>query len=240
MKTTTRFLALCTLTASFTMPAKATPELSLANIEPYSAEFDYYIHSDTSTSLKGGSWTDLVTIDNGLLSRTVTRFTNDHVVDLKRTVIVDQVSIAPIRVQQRFGPDLSAVFQIDFTGQSMTQVLIGAPTNPARVTTAELSNAVFETGLHAVFALSLPLSEATEITVDTYLPGAQPQVVPKIFHIIGQERVEAMGQSLNTWRIEDRAQQWTYWVRPDKPYIVKVTHPTADGAMATSLVKRFD
>lgn len=239
MMTTPHHLALCMLIAIGSMPAHATMP-SLADVEPYTAEFDYFVSSDTESNVKAGSWTDLVTIADGQLSRTVTRYTNERVADLKRTVIVEQDTIAPVRIQQRFGLELSSVYQIDFDGQSLSQVLIGTPDQPARTSTAKLTTPVVETGLHAVFALSLPLREATEITVDAYTAGAAPQVTPSTFHVVGQEQVEAMGRTLQTWRVEDRAKQWTYWVRSEKPYIVKVSHPLPGGSMATSIVTRFD
>lgn len=180
-----------------------------------------------------------MTVVDGQLTRTVTRYTNTGGVELKRTVIVDQATLAPVRLQQRSGPDLTSVFHIEFNGRSMTQILVGDPTRPARISTVELASPVLETGLQGVFTLSLPMEKPGVVTVDTYAPGAEPKVVPKTFHVVGREYVEVMGQTLETWRVEDRASQWTYWVRKNKPYIVKVVHPFPDGKMATSLVTSY-
>lgn len=71
------------------------------------------------------------------------------------------------------------------------------------------------------------------------LPLLTPKVISKTFHITGQEKVEVMGQVLEAWRVEDRASQWSYWVRQDAPYILKVVHPAPGGKMATSLLTSF-
>jgi hypothetical protein len=230
------FLAVASAQSSAAQPLN---DLSLAGVEPYTAAFDFFIEDDDGAPVMAGTWSDKVSVDNGLLSRTVTRYTTGGEVDLLRTVVVDQNSMAPVRLQQRFGPGLINVFHIEFDGQSLTQVLLGEPTRAARVSTVELDKPVVETGLQAVFTLSLPMGAPGEVTVDTYVAGAEPQTVAKTFHITGREEVEAMGRSLDTWRVEDRASQWTYWVRPDKPYIVKVVHPVPGGKMATSLVTSF-
>ncbi len=219
---------------------QASSSLSLAAVKPYTAEFDYFVDGGADDMEKAGSWTDSVSVEDGLLSRTIKRYTNEGVVDLVRTVIVDKDTIEPVRIQQRFGPELADVYQLEFSGQTLTQILIGDASNPARVSTVEISEPVVETGLQAVFVLGLPMKESTEVNVNSYAAGAEPQVVPKTFHIIGKEPVEVMGQSLTAWRVEDRASGWTYWVRQDKPYIVKVVHPFPGGKTATSLVTDFD
>ena len=215
-------------------------DLSLAFVKPYTAEFDYFVDAQGLSNEKAGSWTDSVTIDDGLLSRTVKRYTAEGVVDLSRAVIVDQETLAPVRIQQRFGSQLTNVYQLEFKEQTLTQILIGDAGSPAQVSSAELAEPGVEVGLQAVFVLSLPMERPQEVTVNTYVAGAEPKTVAKTFHIVGQEQVEAMGQTLDAWRIEDRATQWTYWVRQNKPYIVRVTHPLPGGKMATSLVTKFD
>ena len=227
------------VTGMLSAGARAAEGVSLAGVEPYTAEFDFYVDGEGGEPVKAGTWSDKVSVGDGRLSRTVTRYTTAGEVDLLRTVVVDQATVAPVRLQQRLGPGLVNVFHIEFAGQSMTQVLVGDPAGPARVATVELDRPVVETGLQAVFTLALPMQPG-EVTVDSYAAGAQPYILPKTFHITGQESVEAMGQSLETWRVEDRASQWTYWVRQDKPYIVKVVHPVPGGAMATSVVTRFE
>ena len=233
------FLLLLSLACVGLAAAQESPEVSLKGLEPYSAEFEYSLGDATGASETAGSWSDRVTVDDGQLSRTVTRYTNDGAVDLVRTVVADRETVAPVRIQQRFGPNLTNVYQIDFSGQTMTQVLIGDASRPARVSTDELDEPVVETGLQAVFALSLPMEAPAEYTVTTYIPGAAPKAGIKVFHVVGQETVEAMGQEWNTWRIEDRATNWTYWVRKEAPYIVKVVHPAPEGRMATSVLTAF-
>jgi hypothetical protein len=209
-------------------------------VEPYSAQFDYFLDGESGDLVKAGTWTDQVSIDNGQLMRAVKRYTNDGVMDLLRTVIVDRETVAPVRIQQRFGPALTNVYQLEFSGLTLTQILIGDAANPARLSTNELDSAVVETGLQAVFTLSLPLGKPGEVTVNSYVAGAQPAVAPKTFHIVGQETVNVMGQAMDAWRVEDRASQWTYWVRREAPYILKVVHPTPGGQTATSLLTNFD
>ena len=219
---------------------RAPSDLSLAAVKPYTAKFDYFVDGDAGELEKAGSWTDIVSVDQGMLSRTVRRFTNEGVVDLVRTVIVDRETIEPVRIQQRFGPELANVYQLEYSDQTLTQILIGDASTPARVSSVEMSEPVMETGLQGVFVLSLPQEKSGEIQVNTYVAGADPKATAKTFHIMGQEQVEVLGQTLEAWRIEDRASQWTYWVRRNKPYIVKVVHPVPGGKMATSLVTGFD
>lgn len=219
--------------------AQESPELSLAAVAPYSAEFDFFLEGESGELVQAGTWSDQVSVDSGQLTRTVKRYTNDGVVDLLRTVIVDQQTVAPVRIQQRFGPGLANVYQVDFSEQTLTQILIGDASRPARVSSTELDKPVVETGLQAVFALSLPMESHSDVTVTSYVAGAEPKTAPKTYHIVGQETVEVMGRALEAWRIEDRAAQWTYWVRRDAPYIAKVVHPVPGGKMATSLVTSF-
>lgn len=232
-------LMLSTIVGTISAFAQEPPALSLNAVQPYSAEFEYFLNDDAGSLVRAGSWTDRVSVADGQLSRTVTRYTNDAVVDLLRTVVVDQQSVAPVRIQQRFGPELSNVYHLEFNGQTLTQILVGDATQPARVSSAELDAPVVETGLQAVFVLSLPMASPGEVTVRTYAAGAEPKVISKTFHITGQETVEVMGQVLEAWRVEDRASQWSYWVRQDAPYILKVVHPTPGGKMATSLLTSF-
>lgn len=221
------------------LQAQSSFDGSLTHLKPYSASFDYFVEGDDGAPIKAGRWTDRVTIRDGALSREVLRYTNDGQVDLLRTVIVERDSVRPIRIQQRFGPDLINVYQAEFSGLSMTQILIGDAAVPARVSTAELEGPVVEMGLNAVFALSLPMNASSEVTVDGYVAGAKPTVIEKTFHVVGQEDVSAMGQSFTAWRIEDRAAQWTYWVRREVPYIVQVVHPLPGGVMSTSVLTEF-
>lgn len=227
------------LTSTFGVDAQSNSSLSLGFIEAYTAEFDYSIPNENGGFIKVGSWTDQVNLQNGLLIRTVERFTTDLVPDLKRTVIADQSSLAPVRLHQQFGPLLGTTYRIDFNGNELTQILLGDPSQPARVSTSTLTDSVVETGLQAVFVLSLPFETSNDIEVKTYVAGAEPKVVQKTFRIVGEETVEAMGKSFNTWKVEDPATQWTYWVRKEKPYIIKVVHPLADGKIATSVVRTF-
>lgn len=234
-----RLLVLVSFAGSGSVVSQESQALSLAGVAPYTAQFDFFVDGENSVLQKAGTWTDQLSVDNGQLNRTVTRYTKEGEADLLRAVIVDQQTVAPVRIQQRFGPGLSTVYQVEFNGNTLTQILIGDASRPARVSSVELDVPVVETGLQAVFALSLPMEQPGEVTVTTYMPGAEPKAAPKTFHIVGQEKVEAMGESLDTWRIEDRASQWTYWVRREPPYIVKVVHPVPGGQMATSLVTSF-
>ena len=214
--------------------------LSLAHIEPYTARFDYYLAAEDGTSEHAGHWTDSLEVSKGQVIRRVERFNLSNQVDLARAVVADQDTLAPVRVQQRFGPQLSNLYQIEFRGRQLTQVLIGNAETPARIASAELSQSVVETGLHAVFVLALPFGINSQSTVTTYEAGAEPKTIAKTFHVVGQETVDVMGQELKAWRIEDRESEWTYWVRREKPYIVKVSHPMPSGKMATSVVTQFD
>ena len=214
--------------------------LSLAHVEPYTAEFEYYVTIGDGEPERAGYWTDALTFVDGLIIRTVERFTLDDEADLVRSVVADQATLAPIRVQQKFGTGLSNLYQLEFDGLELTQVLIGNPLTPARIATAELPEPVVETGLQAVFALSLPPLAGSEPTVTSYVAGANPTALPKTYHVVGQESVRVMGQDFRAWRIEDRAAKWTYWLRREKPYILKVSHPVPGGGMATSFVTRFD
>lgn len=220
--------------------SQASPDLSLAVVKPYTAEFDYYLVGETGDMEKAGSWTDVVSVDDGLLSRTVKRFTVEGEADLVRTVIVDRQTIEPVRIQQRFGPELANVYQLEFSDQTLTQILIGDASSPARVSSFRMVEPVKETGLQAVFVLSLPLEKPGKVEVNTYVAGAAPGALTKTYHIIGQEQIEVLNQTLEVWRVEDQVSQWTYWVRKEKPYIVKVVHPVPGGQMATSLVTDFN
>jgi len=102
---------------------QASSELSLVAVKPYTAEFDYFVDGDGGDMERAGSWTDIVSVDDGLLPRTVRRFTNEGVVDLVRTVIVDMETIKPVRIQQRFGNELANVHQLEFGDQTLTQIL---------------------------------------------------------------------------------------------------------------------
>jgi hypothetical protein len=214
-------------------------ELSLSYLQPYTAEFEFYIENENGELEKAGTWSDLLTIENGQLTRKVERFTLYGDTDLVRTVIVNLETLAPVRIQQRFGPDLANTYQVEFNDGSITQVLIGAPSAPARISNSELVGTFVETGLQAVFTLSLPFEDEEEVIVKSYTAGAEPTVVSKSFHIVGQEKMKVLGQDLMAWRIEDRAARWTYWVRKDKPYILKIVHPVPGGKMATSIPTSF-
>lgn len=63
-------------------------------VAPSAAEYEYFLDDDAGAPRTAGHWTDLVTLVDGQLARTVTRYSNTGGVELKRTVIADRASAA--------------------------------------------------------------------------------------------------------------------------------------------------
>ena len=138
-------VSLC-ITVSFAAEPENPTRLSLAHVKPYTASFDYFVDDEDGNAERAGYWTDSLAMSDGYVIRTIERFDLDDQKDLARTVVAASDTLSPVRLQQRFGPQLSNLYQLEFSGQQITQILIGNAVTPARIANATLSQAVVETG----------------------------------------------------------------------------------------------
>ena len=103
-------------TTPATSGANERPTLSLSHVEPYTAEFDYFLDDPGATGQRAGYWTDSLSLAEGRVVRRVERYTSEGRLDLARVVVADHETLAPVRNQQRFGPELANVYQLEFAG----------------------------------------------------------------------------------------------------------------------------
>jgi len=75
--------------------------------------------------------------------------------------------------------------------------------------------------------------------VDTYRGGAEPAGEVQVFEVLGEEQVTVNGKKLSSWKVYQPDSHWTYWVRKEPPYILKVSHPAPGGEMLVSFLLTY-
>jgi hypothetical protein len=203
-------------------------EISSAHLASYTAAFNYYSVDNEGHLTLAGTWDDDLKVSESGLVRTVTRKPLNKSADLIRAVAAT-VEFKPLYLNQRFGPDLSGVFYTDLSDHVLHQVFIPNVVSPAIQSSTPLTDNVLEANLQGVLASALPFEEGSELDVIGYQGGRTPESKLHTFQIHTQETVEVMGKAMSAWKISDTTTQWTYWVRKEPPYLVKVSHPTEDG-----------
>ena len=218
-------------------------DLSAEFIEPYPASFTYTVTNADGEQTVAGQWTDKVDhVDLGgirLLRRSVERIPAGQQSDLVRIMLADPNTLSPARTDQRFGPGLLYRFHVDFTSDAANQIILGPAEGPAQISNLALEKPVFDPSFWATLAMIIPFEKGLEANLPVY--RAQPASVgTETFHVIGEEDVEAMGQTFRAWKIEASSANWTFWLRKQKPYIVRIDHPLETGEMAISLPDSFE
>lgn len=220
-------------------PLSNAADVSLDHLNSFTAEFDFYAGDEPKPSAKVGTWSDSVTTSEGNIIRTVERRDLKGNTDMTRTVVATTDTLAPVLVNQRFGDGLQTLFYSNFEAGKLQQFYLPNAHSKAMLSEAALPESVKETGLHGFFAAALPLGQSNQMTVETYMAGRQPKAVSMKFEVIGEEQITYRSHSFSAWKVHQPDTQWTYWVRREMPYLVKVSHPAPDGSMLTSYLREY-
>ena len=212
-------------------------------IEPYSAEFEFFTTASDGSKIIEGRWKDNVDFveKDGLriLRRHVTRYSTAGASDLDRVMLADPTTMRPISTHQTFGSNLTSVYHVDFHGVAITQIILALPDAPANVIQKDLEAPLFDPAFWATLANALPFEPGLKATLPIYQAGAAV-ASEETFHIVGAEKVAALGKEFQAWRIEATNADWTFWLRKSPPYIVRIDHPLPDGRRATSVPLKFE
>lgn len=211
-------------------------------IEPYEARFDFHLLTEDGPA-PGGEWTDKVARveaeGRSLLRREVARFNTEGARDLWRVMVADGATLAPVSTDQRFGPDLQSVLHVDYDGPEARQIYIQAADAPAAIVEARYDAAPYDLSLWATLAMALPFEAGHEIALPT--PGPEQNVLAHVtLRVAGEARISAMGQEWDAWKVDAVEPQWSFWVRKEKPYIVRIEHPAPGGGRAVSVPTAFE
>lgn len=236
----TKNILLASLILFSSAVAALETQVSVSHMQSYTAEFDYFAMNRDGSLRKVGTWTDSVEIDDERVVRTVTRTPTGGDVDLVRAVAADSSSLAPLHLTLRFGPGLAGLYHSRLQGQQMTQVLIPDNKTPARIASAQIPPGVVELNLQGLFAAALPLDFERQISVEGYRSGAEPSSETQVFTVLGQERVAFNDKELSAWKVYQPATDWTYWVRKEPPYLLRVSHPSPDGGTFVSFLVHYE
>jgi hypothetical protein len=209
--------------------------VSVSHMRSYSAEFEYFTLREDGSLEKAGEWTDSVEVDDARIVRSVTRKPLGREVDLVRVVAADKHSLAPIHLTQRFGAGLAGVYHTQVQGEQITQFFMPDNKTPARVESAQIPTGILEINLQGIFAAALPM-EPGQISIDGYSGGAKPSGQTMVFDVLGQEKVMLNEREFSAWKVHQPQTNWTYWVRKESPYLLKVSHPSPDGSTLVSLL----
>ncbi len=233
------------LTAAAESVAVGDSRVSAIFIQPYDASFKYYSVNEKDERVLLGTWTDDVTVtgndDKTVLRRKVIRYSLDGAADFSRTTTANADTMGPIASHQTFGDGLSGVSHVDFDGTAITQILLAQPEAPARVLQADLGQKVFEGSFWATLAMSLPFEEGLVVEFPTYTFGGET-IGSETYQVHGEETLEAMGETFTARKITAPDSNWTFWVRKEAPYIVRIEHPLPSlqsGEMAVSIIEMF-
>lgn len=214
-------------------------QLTTEHLSSYQAEFTYYTEQHDGTLVKAGIWRDSVTVTDTQIIRTVVRTPKPGETDLIRTVAANKPELSPAYINQRFGKDLQGVYYAELKQQKLTQFFLGNSLVPAKTSATDFGDPVVESNLQGVLAIALPFNTETDILVNSYVGGASPKSQPVTFHVAGQESLDVMGQEVTAWKVQEPNSRWTYWVRKNAPYLVKVSHPGSNGAMLVSILTHY-
>ena len=213
--------------------------ISLSHLKPYEARFNYYIVEEEGIRAFAGTWTDKVLIAGDDVIRTVVRKPVQKSMDLIRVVSANRHTLYPNFLKQKFGDNLEGFYYSEFNERKLFQFYTPDDLTSSNHNLTEFENQIMETNLQGLFAVSLATQELQEINVNAYIAGKSPGVKAVKFLNQGLEKIEVMGELMTTKRIHEPASNWTYWVRNEAPYLVKVLHPSADGKLLMSEVVEF-
>jgi hypothetical protein len=213
------------------------PEVDGTRIEPYETEFNLVRRAPDGTEKPFGRWTDrlerVTRGDRVILRREVARYTAAGVMDLWRVHTVDARTMAPLVVDQRFGPDMRSVMRLEIEGEKVRQTVVGEADKPASVRELELSEAPFDLSLWAVLLTSFPRTNGQSASFPVLGPGG---VLGWETYTVedGGEVALPSGEAVSTQEVSTRFRPWTVWLADEAPYIVKIVQRLPDGSEVIS------
>lgn len=137
----------------------------------------------------------------------------------------DWAASALIRIEQ------SRVSTGHWTGNSVVR----CPTT----TSPSIHWPVVEVNLQGILAAALPFTTQARIDLDGYKAGAAPGRVSVSYFVQGEHDFDLHGEVIRAWRVHEPGSDWTYWVRKEPPYLVRVSHPSPDGKRLVSVLAGF-
>lgn len=214
-------------------------EYRFSLLTSYNAEFVYFSIDNSGKKILKGTWHDQLTVNQNTLIRKVERTPTGQATDLIRTVAAHSLNYTPKFINQRFGPNLSGLYSASLNGDELTQFLLANDASPAKVQTNKMVGELIEANLQGVLVAALPFDEYEEISISNYQAGSQPQTVKTTFKVHGREWIYVDDTRYEAWKVEEPNSRWTYWVQKKPPYLLKVSHPGANGEMLISELTDF-
>ncbi|RMH17176.1 MAG: hypothetical protein D6701_07850 [Gemmatimonadetes bacterium] len=207
-------------------------------IEAYSARFTLTRRTADGREAPFGAWTDRVErleSDAGppLLRREVARYTADGRMDLWRVHLAEAATLGPLRIDQRFGPELRSVVHIDHQGPRVVLTRILSPEAPAVVSDTVYATAPFDLSLYAVLLLGFPREPGFRAAFPVVGPTGELG-----WEVMTVEDTETLtrpdGTPVETWRVSTAYRPWTVWFEAAPPYIVRIEQRFPDGSTVVS------
>lgn len=208
-------------------------------IQPYEASFSFYLEAQDGSRTPGGTWTDSVQIEESVLGRTVVRYNPDSVAEMRRVVLADRTTLYPQLMDQRFGESLSGIFRAEFGPDSVRQTLVGSPTSPAQDLVVDYNAPVREISLWATLAMSVPFETGGSFEVPVIAENRRA-VANVTVNIGASETITVAGEEYEATQVTMPDNQWTFWLRKEAPYILRIEHPGPNDTVAVSELESFE
>lgn len=208
-------------------------------VQPYSASFDFYLYAEDGSRSVGGTWTDSVQIEGELLNRTVIRYDVDGTANMTRIILADRNTLIPELMDQRFGAGLSGIFRAEYDTDGVRQSLIASPTMRAQDVVVNFDTPVREISLWATLAMAVPFEAGRSFTVPVISENRREVQLVSV-DVGASETVSAAGEEYQATRVTMPDNGWTFWLRKQPPYIVRIEHPGPNQTVAVSELTSFE
>jgi hypothetical protein len=215
-------------------------DIDISFIKPYESEYEFFLIGKDDNLIPGGRWTDKVDLfekeQQKYLTRKVVRFSNQGVEDLKRVTIGQAKTLAPTSNHQVSGENLDVMTFFHFAGQKISAALINSASFDIKQLDVTLDQSPFDLSFWAILASSLPFEVGYQAALPVYKPGSD-KVGWENFKVSGKETIKIDSENYATFRVETSPSNWKFWLRKERPYIVKIEHPYGETTAVSFLTK---
>ena len=203
-------------------------DIDISFIKPYYSEFEFFLVGKDGKLAPGGRWTDKVDFfekeDKKYLRRKVVKFSNSGVEDLKRVMIGQAKTLAPVSNHQVMGENLEVISVFHYDAKKISATLINSASFEIKKLDASLDQSPFDLSFWAILASSIPFEMGYQADLPIFKPGNK-QVSWENFKVLGNETLKIESKSYDTTVVEASPSNWKFWLRKEYPYIVKIDHP---------------
>jgi hypothetical protein len=215
-------------------------DLNASFIKPYYSEFEFFVEADDGSLIQEGHWTDSVDFieseGNHYIRRKVIRFSNSGEQNLKRVMVAEKKTLAPISSHQVNGDNLDMIIAFHYAEKEISATQISSANFDIKKMDVSLDQSPFDLSFWSTLALSIPFEKGYQAMLPVYKPG-NDKVSWETFKVIGHKTIKISDENYKTHVIEASPSNWKFWLRKEFPYVVKIEHPLGKTTAISMLSK---